>query len=54
MAPDLRELIALSLLAVFGCGLALAHGDVFFATVFCLLISVTITEAIRRFSEDRH
>jgi hypothetical protein len=48
MAPGLRELIALSLLAVFGCGLALAHGDVFFATVFGVISAITIIEAIRR------
>jgi hypothetical protein len=34
MAPGLRELIALPLLAVLGCGFALAHGDLLFVAVF--------------------
>jgi len=48
MAPSLRELIALSLLAGLGCGVALAHGDVFFVAVFGLASAITIVEAIRR------
>ena len=34
MAPSLRELIALTLLAGLGCGLALARGDLLFVAVF--------------------
>ena len=34
MVPSLRELIALTLLAGLGCGLALAHGDLLFVAVF--------------------
>ena len=49
MAPALRDLIALALLAGLGCGLALAHGDLFFAAVFGVACAVTIIEAIRRF-----
>jgi hypothetical protein len=48
MAPGLRELIALSLLASLGCGLALAHGDLFFVAVFGGAIAMAIIEAIRR------
>jgi hypothetical protein len=47
MAPGLRELIALSLLAGLGCGLALAHGDLFFVVVFGGAIAMAIIEAIR-------
>jgi hypothetical protein len=36
MAPDLLELLALSLLAGFGFGLALARGDLLFVAVFGL------------------
>jgi hypothetical protein len=48
MAPSLRELIALSLLAGLGCGVALAHDDLFFVAVFGLASAITIVEAIRR------
>jgi hypothetical protein len=48
MKSGLQELIALSLLAAFGCGLALAHGDLFFVAVFGCASAVTIIEAIRR------
>jgi hypothetical protein len=48
MAPGLRELIAVSLLAGLGCGLALAHGDLFFVAVFGGAIAMAIIEAIRR------
>ena len=48
MAPSLRELIALTLLAGLGCGLALAHGDFLFVAVFGGAIAMTI-ETIRRF-----
>jgi hypothetical protein len=34
MAPGLRELTALSLLAALGFGFALAHGDLIFVAVF--------------------
>jgi hypothetical protein len=47
MAPGLRELIALSLLAGLGFGLALAHGDLLFVAVFGGAIAMT-TNAIRR------
>jgi hypothetical protein len=47
--PGLRELIALSLLAGLGCGLALAHGDLFvFVAVFGSASAMTVVEAIRR------
>ena len=49
MASALRDLIALALLAGLGCGLALAHDDLFFAAVFGVASAVTIIEAIRRF-----
>ena len=48
MTPGLRELIALTLLAGLGCGLALAHGDLLFVPVFGGAIAMTI-ETIRRF-----
>jgi len=47
MAPHLRELIALSLLAGLGFGLALAHGDLLFVAVFGGTIAMT-SNAIRR------
>ena len=47
MAPGLRELIALSLLAGLGFGLAVAHGDLLFVAVFGGAIAMT-TNAIRR------
>jgi hypothetical protein len=42
MAPGLRELIALTLLAGLGCGLALACGDLLFVAVFGGAIAMTI------------
>jgi hypothetical protein len=48
MTPGLRELIALSLLAGLGCGLALVRGDLLFVAVFGLASAMTIVEAIRR------
>jgi hypothetical protein len=48
MAPGLRELIALSLLAGLGFGLALARGDLFFAAVFGSASAMTIIETMRR------
>jgi hypothetical protein len=48
MAPGSRELIALSLLAGLGCGLALAHGDLLFVAVFGGAIAMMTNEAIRR------
>jgi hypothetical protein len=47
MAPCLRELIALSLLASLGFGLALAHGDLLFVAVFGGAIAMT-TYAVPR------
>jgi hypothetical protein len=41
MAPHLRELIALSLLAGLGFGLALGHGDLLFVAVFGGTIAMT-------------
>ena len=43
------ELIALTLLAGLGCGLALAHGDFLFVAVFGGAIAMMTIEAIRRF-----
>jgi hypothetical protein len=48
MAPGLRELIALSLLAGLGCGVALAHGDLIFVAIFACAIAMTTNEAMRR------
>jgi hypothetical protein len=48
MKSGLRELTELSLLAACCCGLAWAHGDTFFATVFGGASAMTIIEAIRR------
>jgi alkylhydroperoxidase/carboxymuconolactone decarboxylase family protein YurZ len=48
MDPRLRELVPLAALAAFGCGLALAHGDLLFAVIFGAAIAMTIIEAIRR------
>jgi len=42
MMPGSRELIALTLLAGLGCGLALAHGDLLFVAVFGGAIAMTI------------
>jgi hypothetical protein len=44
----LQELIALSLLAGFGFGLALARDDLLFAAVFGIASAITIIETIRR------
>ena len=46
--PRLPELIALSLLAGLGCGVALAHGDLIFVAVFACAIAMTTNEAMRR------
>ena len=43
-----RELVALSFLAAFGCSLARAHGDLIFVAVFGGASAITIVEAIRR------
>lgn len=48
MDPRLGELLALGLLAVFACGLALSQGDLLFGAVFAAVSAVTIIEAIRR------
>jgi hypothetical protein len=47
MAPGLRELIALSLIAGLGFGLAMARGDLFFLAVFGGASAMTIIEALR-------
>jgi hypothetical protein len=47
--PDVRELLALAVLAAFGCGSALARGDILFAAIFAAAIAVVIVEALRRF-----
>jgi hypothetical protein len=46
--PSLRELVALAALAAFGCGLALAQGDLLFLSIFGAAAAVTIIEAVRR------
>jgi hypothetical protein len=46
--PGLRELLALAVLAAFGCGSALARGDLLFAAIFVAAIAVVIVEALRR------
>jgi len=46
--PSLRELVALAALAAFGCGLALAQGDLLFLSIFGTAAAVTIIEAVRR------
>jgi hypothetical protein len=48
MAPALRELIGLCLLAGLGFGLALARGDLFFLAVFGAASAMTIMEVLRR------
>jgi hypothetical protein len=45
--PSLRELVALAALAAFGCGLALAQGDLLFLSIFGAAAAVTIIEAVR-------
>jgi hypothetical protein len=49
MAPGLRELIALSLLAGLDFGLALARGDLIFVAVFGVVSAMTIIGGMRRF-----
>ena len=49
MTPGLRELIALSLLAGLGWGLALVQADLLFVAVFGGAIAMMTIEAIRRF-----
>jgi hypothetical protein len=49
MTPGLRELIALSLLAGLGCGLAWVQGDLLFVAVFGAAIAMMTIEAIRGF-----
>src|SRR5262245_13315548 len=49
MAPRLPELIALSLLAGLGCGLALGRGDLIFVTVFGAACTMAIIGAMQRF-----
>ena len=46
--PHFRELLALVMLAAFGCGLALAQGDFLFVVIFAATSAVTIIEAIGR------
>jgi hypothetical protein len=46
--PRLRELVALAMLAAFGCGLAAAQGDLLFVALFGAASVVAIIEAIRR------
>jgi hypothetical protein len=48
MDPHLRELVALAMLAAFGCGFALAQGHFLFVGIFAAASAVTIIEAIRR------
>jgi hypothetical protein len=49
MAPRSWELIALSLLAGLGFGLALDHGDLFFVAVFGAACGMAVIGGIRRF-----
>ena len=49
MAPRLRELIALSLLAGLGFGLALGRGDVIFVGVFGAACAMAIIGGTQRF-----
>jgi alkylhydroperoxidase/carboxymuconolactone decarboxylase family protein YurZ len=49
MNPRLRELVALAVLAAFGCGLALSQGDLLFVAIFGAACAMTIIETIRRF-----
>jgi len=49
MNPRLRELVALAVLAAFGCGLALSQGDLLFVAIFGAACPMTIIETIRRF-----
>jgi hypothetical protein len=45
MTSALRELIVLALLAGLGCGLAVAHDDLFFVAIFGVATAMTIIEA---------
>jgi hypothetical protein len=47
--PGLRELLALAALVAFGCGLAVAQGDLLFATIFTGESATVIAEALQRF-----
>ncbi len=47
----MRELVALAVLAAFGCGLALSQGDLLFVAIFGAACAVTVIEAIRVCSE---
>jgi hypothetical protein len=49
--PRLRELVALAVLAAFGCGLALSQGDLLFVAIFGAACAVTIIEARRVYRE---
>jgi len=46
--PDLREVLALAALSIFGCGLAFGQSDFLFATLFAAAGALTIIEALRR------
>ena len=48
MDPHLPELLTLTVLAAFGCGLALAEGHFLFVGIFAAASAVMIIEAIRR------
>src|SRR5262249_39266682 len=50
MNPRLRELVALAVLAAFGCGLALSQGDLLFVAIFGGACAMIIIGAVRRFS----
>jgi hypothetical protein len=45
--PPHWELVALAMLAAFGCGFALARGQFLFVGIFAATSAVTIIEAIR-------
>jgi hypothetical protein len=47
MDPGLRELLVLAALAAFGCGLALAQGNLLFVAIFGAASAMVISEAIR-------
>jgi hypothetical protein len=49
MDPRFRELVALAVLAAFGCGLALSQDSLLFAAIFGAACAATIIEAIRFF-----
>jgi hypothetical protein len=48
IAPGLRELIGIALLAAFGLGLAVARGDLIFVAVFFGFAFAIAIAAIRR------